>query len=209
MGYLTPIVIERTGRGERAYDIWSRLLKDRIVFIGMPIDDYIANLTIAQMLFLQTENKSQDINLYVNTPGGVVTSGFAIYDTMQFVYCDVSTTVIGQAASMGAVLLTAGTKGKRYALPNSRVMIHQPWGGAQGTASDIKIQAEEILYLKKRLIKVLAKHSGQPEDKIERDSDRDFFMSSDAAKQYGLVDDVIESLKEKDAKEKKNESSKQ
>lgn len=209
MGYLTPIVIERTGRGERAYDIWSRLLKDRIVFIGMPIDDYIANLTIAQMLFLQTENKSQDINLYVNTPGGVVTSGFAIYDTMQFVYCDVSTTVIGQAASMGAVLLAAGTKGKRYALPNSRVMIHQPWGGAQGTASDIKIQAEEILYLKKRLIKVLAKHSGQPEDKIERDSDRDFFMSADAAKQYGLVDDVIESLKEKDAKEKKNESSKQ
>lgn len=209
MGYLTPIVIERTGRGERAYDIWSRLLKDRIVFIGMPIDDYIANLTIAQMLFLQTENKSQDINLYVNTPGGVVTSGFAIYDTMQFVYCDVSTTVIGQAASMGAVLLAAGTKGKRYALPNSRVMIHQPWGGAQGTASDIKIQAEEILYLKKRLIKVLAKHSGQPEDKIERDSDRDFFMSAEAAKQYGLVDDVIESLKEKDAREKKNESSKQ
>jgi ATP-dependent Clp protease protease subunit len=200
MGYLTPIVIERTGRGERAYDIWSRLLKDRIVFMGMPIDDYIANLIIAQVLFLQTENKNQDINLYVNTPGGMVTSGMAIYDTMQFVLPDVSTTCIGQAASMGAVLLAAGTKGKRFCLPNSRVMIHQPWGGAQGTASDIKIQAEEILHLKKRLNHILSKHTGQPEEKIERDTDRDFFMNAPQAKEYGLVDDVIESLKDKEKK---------
>jgi ATP-dependent Clp protease protease subunit len=206
MGYLTPIVIERTGRGERAYDIWSRLLKDRIVFLGMPIDDYIANLVIAQVLFLQTENKNQDINLYLNSPGGHVTSGLGIYDTMQFVLPDVSTTCIGLAASMGAVLLTAGTKGKRFCLPNARVMIHQPWGGAQGTASDIKIQAEEILSLRKRLNGILAKHSGQPESKVEKDTDRDFFMSAVQAKEYGLVDDVVESLKEK---EKKNEPSKQ
>ncbi len=206
MGYLTPVVIERTGRGERAYDIWSRLLKDRIVFLGMPIDDYVANLVIAQMLFLQTENKNQDINLYLNSPGGHVTSGLGIYDTMQFVFPDVSTTCLGLAASMGAVLLTAGSKGKRFCLPNSRVMIHQPWGGAQGTASDIQIQAEEILSMKKRLNGILAKHSGQPESRIEKDTDRDFFMSAMQSKEYGLVDDVVESLKEK---EKKNESSKQ
>src|SRR6185503_19811954 len=162
MGYLTPVVIEKTGRGERAYDIWSRLLKDRIIFIGTPIDDYIANLVIAQMLFLQMENKSQDINVYINTPGGSVMAGLGIYDTMQFVHCDVATYCIGQASSMGAVLLAAGVKGKRYALPNSRIMIHQPWGGAQGTASDIKIHAEEILSLKKRLNQVIAKHTGRP-----------------------------------------------
>jgi ATP-dependent Clp protease protease subunit len=206
MGYLTPIVIERTGRGERAYDIWSRLLKDRIVFLGMPIDDYVANLVIAQILFLQTENKNQDVNVYLNSPGGMVTAGMAIYDTMQFVYPDVATTCIGQAASMGAVLLAAGTKGKRFCLPNARVMIHQPWGGAQGAASDIKIQAEEILSMKKRLNAILAKHTGQPEPKIEKDSDRDFFMSAADAKAYGLVDDVIESLKDK---EKKNDATKQ
>lgn len=206
MGYLVPIVIERTGRGERSYDIWSRLLKDRIVFLGMPIDDYVANLTIAQMLFLQTENKNQEINLYINSPGGMVTSGMAIYDTMQFVFPDVSTTCIGMAASMAAVLLSAGSKGKRYCLPNSRVMIHQPWGGAQGTASDIQIQAEEILSMRKRLNAILAKHCGQPESRIEKDTDRDHFMSAVQSKEYGLVDDVIESLKDK---EKKNESSKQ
>ena len=196
MGYLTPIVIEKTGRGERAYDIWSRLLKDRIIFIGTPIDDYIANLVIAQMLFLQMENKSQDINVYINTPGGSVMSGLAIYDTMQFVHCDVATYCIGQAASMGAILLAAGTKGKRYALPNSRVMLHQPWGGAQGTASDIKIHAEEILTLKKRLNEIVGKHTGRQIPQIEKDSDRDKFMSAAEAKSYGLVDEVVESLKD-------------
>jgi ATP-dependent Clp protease protease subunit len=202
MGYLTPVVIEKTGRGERAYDIWSRLLKDRIIFIGTPIDDYIANLVIAQMLFLQMENKSQDINVYINTPGGSVMSGLAIYDTMQFVHCDVATYCIGQAASMGAILLAAGTKGKRYALPNSRVMLHQPWGGAQGTASDIKIHAEEILTLKKRLNEVIAKHTGKPIPQIEKDSDRDKFMSAAEAKAYGLVDEVVESLKELETESK-------
>jgi ATP-dependent Clp protease protease subunit len=196
MGYLTPVVIEKTGRGERAYDIWSRLLKDRIIFIGTPIDDYIANLVIAQMLFLQMENKSQDINVYINTPGGSVMAGLAIYDTMQFVHCDVATYCIGQAASMGAILLAAGTKGKRYALPNSRVMLHQPWGGAQGTAADIKIHAEEILTLKKRLNEIIGKHTGRAIPQIEKDSDRDKFMSAAEAKSYGLVDEVVESLKE-------------
>jgi ATP-dependent Clp protease protease subunit len=196
MGYLTPIVIEKTGRGERSYDIWSRLLKDRIIFIGTPIDDYIANLVIAQMLFLQMENKSQDINVYINTPGGYVNSGLAIYDTMQFVHCDVATYCIGQASSMGALLLAAGTKGKRYALPHSRIMMHQPSGGAQGTAADIKIQADEILNLKKVLTKVLSKHTGQPLDKVAKDCDRDHFMSADEAKKYGLVDEVVESLKD-------------
>lgn len=198
MGYLVPIVIERSGRGERSYDIWSRLLKDRIVFLGMPIDDYIANLIIAQMLFLQTENKSQDVNLYVNSPGGHVTSGMAVYDTMQFLVCDVASTCIGQAASMGAVLLAAGARKKRYALPNARIMIHQPWGGAQGSASDIKIHAEEIVAMKKRLNEILAKHTGQAVDRIEKDSDRDYFMTSQQAKDYGLVDEVVESLKDKD-----------
>jgi ATP-dependent Clp protease protease subunit len=200
MGYLTPIVIEKTGRGERSYDIWSRLLKDRIIFIGTPIDDYIANLVIAQMLFLQMENKSQDINVYINTPGGYVNSGMAIYDTMQFVHCDVATYCIGQASSMGALLLTAGTKGKRYALPNSRIMIHQPAGGAQGTASDIKITAEEILRLKKNMTRLISKHTGQPVEKVQRDSDRDYFMSAEEAKKYGLVDEVVESLKDTESK---------
>jgi len=196
MGYLTPVVIEKTGRGERSYDIWSRLLKDRIIFIGTPIDDYIANLVIAQMLFLQMENKSQDINVYINTPGGYVNAGMAIYDTMQFVHCDVATYCIGQASSMGALLLAAGTKTKRYALPHSRIMMHQPSGGAQGTAADIKIQADEIINLKKILTKLFSKHTGQGLDKVARDSDRDHFMSADEAKKYGLVDEVVESLKD-------------
>jgi ATP-dependent Clp protease protease subunit len=200
MGYLTPIVIEKTGRGERSYDIWSRLLKDRIVFIGTPIDDYIANLVIAQMLFLQMENKSQDINVYINTPGGYVTSGLAIYDTMQFVHCDVATYCIGQASSMASLLLAAGTKGKRYSLPNSRVMLHQPAGGVQGTASDIKIHAEEIISLKKRMNRLFARHTGQSIERIERDSDRDFYMSADEAKKYGFVDEVVESLKDPENK---------
>jgi ATP-dependent Clp protease protease subunit len=196
MGYLTPIVIEKTGRGERSYDIWSRLLKDRIIFIGTPIDDYIANLVIAQMLFLQMENKSQDINVYINTPGGYVNAGMAMYDTMQFVHCDVATYCIGQASSMGALLLAAGTKGKRYALPHSRIMMHQPSGGAQGTAADIRIQADEILTHKKILSKLFSKHTGQSFDKVARDTDRDHFMSADEAKKYGLVDEVVESLKD-------------
>jgi len=200
MGYLTPIVIEKTGRGERSYDIWSRLLKDRIIFIGTPIDDYIANLVIAQLLFLQMENKSQDINVYINTPGWHVYAGMAIYDTMQFVHCDVATYCIGQASSMGALLLAAGTKGKRYSLPHSRIMMHQPSGGAQGTAADIRIQADEILHLKKTLTKLFAKHSGQPFDKVAKDGDRDHFMSADEAKKYGLVDEVVESLKDADLK---------
>ena len=196
MGYLTPIVIEKTGRGERSYDIWSRLLKDRIIFVGTGIDDYMANLVIAQMLFLQMENKSQDIHIYINSPGGYVSSGLAIYDTMQFVHCDVATYCIGQASSMAALLLAGGTKGKRYALPNSRIMIHQPSGGAQGTAADIKITAEEILKLKKRMSKLISKHTGQPIDRVEKDSDRDYFMSADEAKKYGVVDEVVESLKD-------------
>jgi len=193
--FIIPMVIEKTGRGERAYDIYSRLLEDRIVFIGSAIDDHVANVVIAQLLFLQKENKHQDINLYINSPGGLVTAGLAIYDTMQFVQCDVATYCIGQAASMGAVLLAAGARGKRYALPNSRIMIHQPWGGARGTAADIEIQAEEILKLKKTLTSVLARHTGRPDAEIERDTDRDRFMDARAAKDYGLVDDVVETLK--------------
>ena len=192
-GYLVPMVIENTGRGERAYDIYSRLLKDRIVFIGTPIDDTIANLIIAQMLFLQMEEPDKDINVYVHSPGGSVTAGLAIYDTMQFVKCDVATYCLGQAASMGSLLLAAGTKGKRYALPNARVMIHQPWGGAQGTASDIHIQATEILKMKDSLNRLLAKHSGQLLEKIEKDTDRDYFMAAEEAKRYGIVDEVITS----------------
>ena len=191
-GYLVPMVIEQTGRGERAYDIYSRLLKDRIVFIGTPIDDTIANLIIAQILFLQMEDANKDINVYVHSPGGSVTAGLAIYDTMQFVKCDVSTYCVGQAASMGSLLLSAGTKGKRYSLPHARVMIHQPWGGAQGTASDISIHAKEILKMKDELGKILAKHTGQPLERIEKDSDRDYFMSAAEAKNYGVVDQVIE-----------------
>ena len=195
-GYLVPMVIEQTGRGERANDIYSRLLKDRIVFVGTPIDDTISNLIIAQLLFLQMEDPAKDINVYINTPGGSVTAGLAVYDTMQFVKCDVSTYCVGQAASMGALLLAAGTKGKRYSLPHARVMIHQPWGGAQGTASDISIHAKEILKLKEELNRIMAKHTGQPLERIEKDSDRDFFMSALEAKSYGIVDQVIESKSE-------------
>ncbi|MBI4387867.1 MAG: ATP-dependent Clp endopeptidase proteolytic subunit ClpP [Candidatus Omnitrophica bacterium] len=191
MSYLVPMVIEQTGRGERAYDIYSRLLKDRIIFIGTPIDDIVANLIIAQILFLQMDNPEKDISVYINSPGGVVTAGLAIYDTMQFVKCDIATFCVGQAASMGALLLAAGRKGKRYALPHSRVMIHQPWGGAQGSASDIHIQATEILKMKKSLNEVLAKHTGQPIERIEKDTDRDHFLSAEEAHTYGLVDQVI------------------
>jgi ATP-dependent Clp protease protease subunit len=192
MQVLVPMVIEQTTRGfERAYDIYSRLLKDRILFIGTPIDDYVANLVIAQLLFLQMEDKDKDINVYINSPGGSVTAGLAIYDTMQFIKCDVATYCVGQAASMGAVLLAAGRKGKRFVLPNSRVMIHQPWGGVQGAASDISIQATEILKLRDRINEILASHTGQSLDKIRKDTDRDFFMSAQEAKDYGLVDEVI------------------
>jgi ATP-dependent Clp protease protease subunit len=195
-GYLVPTVIEQTGRGERAYDIYSRLLKDRIIFLGTPIDDTVANIIIAQLLFLQMEDSKKDISLYIHSPGGYVTAGMAIYDTMQFMTCDVATYCIGMAASMGAVLLAAGTKGKRFSLPNSRIMIHQPSGGARGQASDISIQAKEILRLKDRLNAILAKHSGRTLDEIERSTDRDNFMSSDEAKTYGLVDNVVASRKE-------------
>ncbi len=192
---LIPMVVEQTGRGERAYDIYSRLLKDRIIFIGSGIDDDIANLIIAQMLFLQSEDAEKDISLYVNSPGGSVTAGMAIYDTIQFLKCDVATYCVGQAASMGAVLLTAGAKGKRFALPNARIMIHQPWGGAQGQATDISIQAKEILRLRDRLNGILAFHTGKDLDAIVKDTDRDFFMSADEACAYGLVDTVLPSRK--------------
>ncbi len=197
MSVLVPIVVEQSERGERAYDIYSRLLKDRVIFIGSVIDDTIANLIIAQMLFLQTEDPDRDINIYVNSPGGVVTAGLAMYDTMQFVKPDVCTYCMGQATSMGALILAAGTKGKRFALPNSRVMIHQPWGGVQGQAADIKIQAKEILNMRDRINEILAKHTGQKLDKIQKDTDRDYFMSADEAKSYGLVDEVIASSKKK------------
>jgi ATP-dependent Clp protease, protease subunit len=196
---LVPMVVEQTGRGERAYDIFSRLLKERIVFIGTPIDDTVASLVIAQLLFLESEDPDKDINLYINSPGGSVSSGLAIYDTMQYIRPDVSTICIGLAASMGAVLLAGGTKGKRSALPNSRIMIHQPWGGVQGTASDISIQAEEILKTKKRLNEILSVHTGQPLDRIEQDTDRDRYMSSEEARQYGLIDNVFVK-KSRDAK---------
>ena len=194
---IIPIVIEQTGRSERAYDIYSRLLKDRIIFIGTAIDDNMANIVIAQLLFLQTEDPEKDIHLYVNSPGGVVTSGLAIYDTMQYVKPDIATYCIGQAASMGALLLGAGTHGKRFALPNSRIMLHQPMGGFQGQATDIEIHAREILKMKETLNKILSFHTGQPIEKIQSDTDRDFFMSGDEAKEYGIVDDVIGSIKEK------------
>ena len=193
---LVPMVVEQTGRGERGYDIYSRLLKDRIVFIGTPIDDNVANLIIAQMLYLQSEDPAKDIHLYVNSPGGSVTAGLAIYDTIQFVKCDVTTYCIGQASSMAAVLLAAGSKGKRFALPNARIMIHQPWGGVQGQASDISIQAREILRLKDRLNEILAKHTGKSVENIGKDTDRDNFMSAAEAKAYGLVDQVVQSRKE-------------
>jgi ATP-dependent Clp protease, protease subunit len=194
--YFVPVVVEQTGRGERSYDIYSRLLKDRIVFIGTPIDDHVANLVVAQMLFLQMEDPKRDINLYINSPGGSVTAGLAIYDTMQFVTCDVATYCVGVAASMGAVLLTAGTKGKRYALPNSDIMIHQVSGGAQGTASDVERTVEYMFRLKKRLIKIMAHHTGKPEDRIKEDSDRDYWITAEEAKEYGLVDEVVKSRKD-------------
>jgi ATP-dependent Clp protease protease subunit len=189
---LIPMVIETTGRGERAYDIYSRLLKDRIVFVGTPVDDPIANLIIAQLLFLEAEDPDKDIFLYVNSPGGSVTAGLAIYDTMQYIKPDVNTTCVGMAASMGAVLLAAGAKGKRAALKNSKIMIHQPWGGFQGAASDIEIHAKEILKTKEQMNNILAKHTGQPLDRIVADTDRDFFMTAEEAKAYGLVDEVYE-----------------
>ncbi|HNR98950.1 MAG TPA: ATP-dependent Clp protease proteolytic subunit [Planctomycetota bacterium] len=195
--FLVPTVIEKTGRGERVYDIYSRLLKDRIVFVGPEINDYSANLVVAQILFLMSENKNQEINMYINSPGGIVTSGLAIYDTMQFVPCDIATYCIGQASSMAAVLLAAGTKGKRHALPHSRIMIHQPWGGASGTAEDIVIQAAEIKRNKHLLLEALQRHTGQSRETLEKDTDRDFFMTPQEAKTYGIVDEVLQSLREK------------
>jgi ATP-dependent Clp protease protease subunit len=188
---LVPIVIETTNRGERAYDIYSRLLKDRIIFLGAPIDDIFANLIIAQLLFLEAEDPEKDINLYVNSPGGSVTAGLGIYDTMQYVKPPINTICLGQAASMGAFLLTAGTKGKRFALPNARVMIHQPMGGFQGQATEIDIHAREILKIRERLNEIMAKHTGQPLEKISLDTERDYFMSAEEAKRYGLIDEVI------------------
>ncbi len=188
---LIPMVVEQTARGERAYDIYSRLLKDRIIFVGTPIDDYVANLIIAQLLFLEAEDPDKDINLYINSPGGIVTSGLAIYDTIQYIRPQVSTICIGQAASMGAVLLAAGEKGKRFALPHARIMIHQPLGGFQGQASDIEIHAKEMLKMREVLNEILANHSGQSLKKIQKDTDRDFFMTGLEAKEYGLVDEVI------------------
>jgi ATP-dependent Clp protease protease subunit len=190
MSYLIPTVIEQTHRGERSYDIWSRLMKDRIVFLGTEINDDIANVVIAQLLFLESEDPEKDINLYINSPGGSVSAGLAIYDTMQYVRCPISTICVGMAASMGAVLLTAGSKGKRRSLPNSRIMIHQPLGGARGQASDIEIQAREILKLKEKLMKIMAEHSGQNIDRVTKDSDRDYYMSAMEAKEYGLIDEV-------------------
>ncbi len=194
--YLVPMVVEQTGRGERAYDIFSRLLKDRIIFIGSPIDDNVANLVIAQMLFLEAEDPEKDIYVYINSPGGSVTAGMAIYDTMQFIKPDVATTCMGIAASMGAFLLAAGAKGKRAALPNSRVMIHQPMAGAQGQVSDLVIMTEEFSKTKKRLNELLVKHTGQPLEKIEKDTDRNFFMSPEEAKEYGIIDKVYEFSRE-------------
>jgi ATP-dependent Clp protease protease subunit len=194
--YLIPTVIEQTGRGERAYDIYSRLLKDRIIFIGTPIDDHVANIVIAQMLFLQMEDAKKDISIYINSPGGSVTAGLAIYDTMQFVTCDVNTYCMGIAASMGAVLLCAGTKGKRYALPNSDIMIHQVSGGAQGQASDVERQVEFMFKLKKRLNGILSHHTGKSVEQVERDADRDNYMTAEEACAYGLVDEVVKSRKE-------------
>lgn len=195
MSYYVPIVLENTGRGERSMDIYSRLLKDRIIFIGTPIDDMVANLVIAQMFFLQMEDSKKDIQVYINSPGGVVTGGMAIYDTMNFLQCDVSTYCIGQAASMATVLLAAGTKGKRFALPNSRVMIHQPSGGAGGQAADITIAAKEILRWRKTLNEVIAKHTGKTAEQVEKDSDRDYYLSATEAKAYGIVDHVVDSTR--------------
>ena len=188
---LVPVVVEREGRGERAYDIYSRLLKDRIIVLGSPIDDAVSNLIIAQLLFLTSDNPDADISLYINSPGGSISAGLAIYDTIQYVEPDVSTICMGQAASMGAVLLAAGTKGKRFSLPNARIIIHQPWGGMQGTAADIEIHAREIVAMRKRLNEILAFHTGQPMERIESDADRDFIMPPLEAKEYGIIDDVM------------------
>ncbi len=204
---LVPIVVEQTSRGERSYDIYSRLLKDRIIFIGTQVDDHMANLIIAQLLFLESDEPEQDIYLYINSPGGAVSSGLAIYDTMQYIKPDVQTICLGQAASMGALLLAAGTKGKRYTLPNSRIMIHQPTGGFQGQSTDIQIQAKEILQIRERLDDILAKHTGQPKDKVRTDTERDNFMTGEEAKEYGIIDSVItnriDTPKAKDKKDKK------
>jgi len=189
---LIPMVIEQTGRGERAFDIYSRLLKDRIIFLGTPIDDDVANLVIAQMLFLESEDPNKEIHIYINSPGGIVSAGLAIYDTMQYIKPVISTTCLGQAASMGALLLAGGAPGKRFALPHSRILIHQPLGGAQGQATDIGIQAKEILRIREELNLILAKHTGQSVDKISRDTDRDFYMAGEQAKEYGIIDAVIE-----------------
>ena len=188
---LVPMVVEQSPRGERAYDIYSRLLKDRIIFIGTPVDDLVSNLIIAQLLFLQNEDSDKEISVYINSPGGSVTAGLAIYDTMQFVKPPVATYCVGQAASMGALLLCAGTKGKRFALPDARIMIHQPWGGVQGAASDISIQAREILRLREKINELLVRHTGQSLEKIQKDTDRDYFMSAEEAKEYGIVDELI------------------
>ncbi len=188
---LVPIVVEQSGRGERAYDIYSRLLKDRIIFIGSPVDDVIANLIIAQMLFLEAEDPEKDIYLYINSPGGSVSSGLAIYDTIQYIKSDVVTICMGMAASLGALLLACGTKGKRFCLPNARVMIHQPLGGVQGQATDIEIHAKEILLIREKLSHILSTHTGQPVDKIARDTDRNFWMSAEEAREYGLIDDIM------------------
>jgi ATP-dependent Clp protease protease subunit len=196
VSYYVPIVLENTGRGERSMDIYSRLLKDRIIFIGTPIDDMVANLVIAQLLYLQMEDAKKDIHLYINSPGGVVTGGMAIYDTMNFLQCDVQTFCIGMAASMSTVLLAAGTKGTRFALPNSRVMIHQPSGGAGGQAADITIAAKEILRWRKTLSEVIARHTGKPQEQVDKDSDRDYYMSAPEAKAYGIVDHVVASTRE-------------
>ena len=193
--YYIPVVVERTGRGERSWDIYSRLLEDRIVFIGSPISDGLANSVIAQLLYLQKADKARDIHVYVNSPGGSVSAGLAIYDTMQYVSCPVETVCVGMAASMGAVLLAAGTKGTRFALPHARIMLHQPWGGVQGTAADVEIEAEEILEAKAILSKILARHTGRTVDQIERETDRNKYMSAHAAREYGVIDEVVESLK--------------
>ena len=190
---LVPMVVEQTARGERAYDIYSRLLKDRLIFIVGPVEDHMANLVVAQLLYLESENPNKDIHVYINSPGGVVSSGLAVYDTMQFINCDVSTICIGQAASMGALLLAGGTKGKRYALPHSRIMVHQPSAGYQGQVTDISIHAEEVIALKRRLNEIMAKHTGQDVKKVERDLERDNFMSAEAAVEYGLIDTVLAS----------------
>ena len=203
---LIPMVIEQTGRGERAYDIYSRLLKERIIFLGTPIDDNIASLVIAQLLFLEADDPERDIYIYINSPGGIVSSGLAIYDTMRYIRPDVVTTCMGQAASMGALLLAAGTKGKRFALPNTRIMIHQPMGGVEGQASDIEIHAKEIVKLKQKLNDILAEATGQPIEKIVEDTDRNYFMSADESKEYGIIDDVLTKRQVKSKKSKgKNE----